>query len=102
LFAVVMVVVKLTQQYAPAGGIYLVAAIAGLTDVDAITLSLAQNTRNGFSYQTAAIAIAVAAASNTLVKCGMVLVLGHARLRLRLVMATAVLLSCGAIAAVLL
>ena len=38
LFAVVLVIVKLTREYAPPGGLYVVATIAGLTDVDAITL----------------------------------------------------------------
>jgi uncharacterized membrane protein (DUF4010 family) len=33
--------VKLTQVHFPGGGYYVVAGLAGLTDVDAITLSMA-------------------------------------------------------------
>ena len=41
-FAVVLLVVKLVQNYFPGEGFYVVAALAGLTDVDAITLSMAE------------------------------------------------------------
>ena len=39
-FAVVLLVVALVQMYWPGRGLYMVAALAGLTDVDAITLSI--------------------------------------------------------------
>ena len=51
------------------------AALAGTTDVDAITLSMAQYARSG-NPQVAAHAITIAVLSNTVVKTGMVLVLG--------------------------
>ena len=38
LFAVILLVVKIVQTHAPDGGIYVVAALAGSVDVDAITL----------------------------------------------------------------
>ena len=98
LFAVVLVVVKITERYAPAEGMYLVAAVAGLTDVDAITLSMAGYARQGNELAIAAAAIAIAALSNTLVKCGMVLVLGSQPLRLRLAGATAVIVVVGLLA----
>lgn len=96
LFGVVLVVVKLTELYAPRGGIYIVAAIAGLTDVDAITLSVAQNAGESLSFAVATRAIIIAALSNTLVKCAMVLVLGRGPLRARLAVSTGVLLAAGA------
>ena len=46
------------------------AAIAGLTDVDAITLSMSEFAKSGEA-RVAVIAIVIAALSNTLVKCGM-------------------------------
>ena len=98
LFAVVLVIVKITERYAPAEGMYLVAAVAGLTDVDAITLSMAGYARQGNELAIAAAAIAIAALSNTLVKCGMVLVLGSQPLRLRLAGATAVIVVVGLLA----
>lgn len=99
LFAVVLVIVELTQKYAPVEGLYLVAAVAGLTDVDAITLSMAQGSRDGIGFTVATHAIGIAAVSNTLVKCTMVLALGRGPLRPRLAVATAVLVACGALAA---
>ena len=41
-FAAVLLLVKVIQLYVPGGGVYIVAALAGLTDVDAITLSMAE------------------------------------------------------------
>ena len=94
-FALVLVVVKLTERYAPVEGLYVVAAVAGLTDVDAITLSMAGFARDSADLGTAAAAIAIGALSNTLVKCGMVVVLGSRPLRQRLMLATAAILAVG-------
>lgn len=98
LFALVLVIVKLTERYASVEGLYLVAAVAGLTDVDAITLSMAEYARQGGGPAVAAAAIAIAALSNTLVKWGMVAVLGSRPLRLRLAGATAAILAAGLLA----
>lgn len=97
LFALVLVIVKLTERYASAEGLYVVAAVAGLTDVDAITLSMADYARQGNTLAVAATAIAIAALSNTVVKCGMVLALGSRALRLRLAGATVVVVTVGLI-----
>jgi uncharacterized membrane protein (DUF4010 family) len=94
-FALVLLLVKLTERYAPVEGLYVVAGIAGLTDVDAITLSMAEFARQSGDLATATAAIALAALSNTLVKCGMVLMFGSRPLRLRLTLATAVILAVG-------
>lgn len=95
LFAAVLLVVKLTERYAPAEGLYIVAALAGLTDVDAITLSMSEFAQQSALLPTAAAAITVAALSNTIVKCGMVLVLGSPALRVRLFGATVIILLAG-------
>lgn len=77
LFLVVSALVTLVQRhYQNAGGFYLVAVLAGLTDVDAITLSMAGYARSGGDAGVAIRAITMAATSNTLVKCGMAVVLG--------------------------
>ena len=74
LFALVLLVVKIVQAHAPETGLYFVAALAGTTDVDAITLSMAQyarrQTRSGVD------AITIAVLSNTIVKAAMVAALG--------------------------
>ena len=91
LFALVLVVVELTRQHAPEGGIYVVSAIAGLTDVNAITLSLAQQASDAAGFEIAARALGIAALANTLVKFLLVAMLGRGPLRLRLAVATGVL-----------
>jgi uncharacterized membrane protein (DUF4010 family) len=72
-----------------------VAAVTGLTDVDAITLSMAEFARHSTDLATATAAIAIAALSNTLVKYGMVVMLGSQPLRQRLTLATAAILAVG-------
>ncbi len=87
MFAAVLLVVKLTEHYAPAEGLYLVAAIAGTTDVDAITLSMAQYAQQAGREQLAATALVIAVLSNTLVKTVLVCTIGSAGLRQRLLSA---------------
>ena len=95
LFAIVLLVVQLTQTYLHGEGLYVVAAIAGLTDVDAITLSMADYARLGGDVHTAVAAIIVASLSNTVVKCGLAVALGSSALRLRLLPATVAILAVG-------
>jgi len=95
-FALVLLVVKLVQTYAPGHGVYFVAALAGTTDVDAITLSMAQYARTG-SAQVAVQAITVAALTNTVVKTAMVSVLADAKLRRPTMAAAALVLASGAV-----
>jgi len=96
-FAVVLLAVKLVETYLPASGLYAVAALAGLTDVDAITLSVAQPAK-GLAAETAAAAIGIAAASNTLVKCGMAVLVGSRELGRHVSVSTAAMLAAGAVA----
>lgn len=92
MFAAVLLVVKLTEHFAPAEGLYLVAAIAGTTDVDAITLSMAQYAQQAGREQLAATALVIAVLSNTLVKTTLVCALGSAGLRQRLLRACALII----------
>ncbi len=93
-FAAVMLLVKVVQQNLPAQSIYVVAALAGLTDVDAIALSMADSARTG-NASMAANAIVIAAVTNTVVKCGMVMTLGASALKPPIVVATAAILATG-------
>jgi len=101
LFSLVLLAVVLVQTYAPGKGELLVAAIAGLSDVDAITLSMATFARDGGSSDTAAQAITVAAFSNTLVKCGLVVGLADPAFRARIIAVTAALVTAGTLALLL-
>jgi uncharacterized membrane protein (DUF4010 family) len=96
-FAAVLLVVKLVQTYAPDRGLYFVAALAGTTDVDAITLSMAQYARNG-AMDVASRAIVIATLANTVVKAGMVGALASASLRKPVLLAAAGILAAGGVA----
>jgi uncharacterized membrane protein (DUF4010 family) len=99
LFAVVLLVVAGVERYSPGRGYYLVAALAGLPDVDAITLSMVGLARGGgVDLATAAGALVVAALANTLLKCGMVMAAASAGLRRSMVTVTAALVVVGVVA----
>ncbi len=101
-FAVVLLVVGLARRYFPGQGYYVVAALAGLTDVDAITLSMAALARDGGTDAvTAAGTMVVAAIANTLTKCGIILALASATLRLRILTVTAAIVAAGLLTLVL-
>lgn len=70
LLAVVMVLAKLSTSAAGATGAFVVAAISGTVDVDAVTLSMSRLAPESLSLERAAVAIAIAAAVNTLAKAG--------------------------------
>lgn len=99
-FAVVLLVVKLVEAQAPPSGMYLVAGLAGTTDVDAITLSMADYAKSG-DWHVAAHAITIAVLSNTIIKTGMVVALGSPALRRAILVATGAILGVG-VAAILL
>jgi len=108
-FTAVLLAVKLVQTYWPGQGFYVVSALAGLTDVDAITLSMAEYAKSGGgeeqaaqtgAAQVAATSIGIAAIANTLVKCGLVLFLGSWAVSWRVLIATGLVLAVGAAAAV--
>ncbi len=96
LFASVLLIVRGVELYLPGVGLYVVAALAGATDVDPITLSMASPTRE-VAATPAAAAIAIAAASNTLVKCVLVATLGAPALRRHVIVSTGALLGAGAL-----
>ncbi len=96
-FAVILLAVKLAQTYLPQEGMYGIAALAGTTDVDAITLSVANLTSTGAMDPALAVrSIVIAALSNTLVKMGMIAWLGSPPLRRRVGWVTASLVATAA------
>ena len=83
IYAVILLAANAARLYLGDTGIYLSSIASGLADVDAITLSLAELSRDpgDLDHHTAARGIVLAAVSNTLVKGGVVLVMGSAALR---------------------
>jgi len=98
MFAVVLVAVALMQRFSPGRGELVVAGLAGLTDVDAITLSMATFARDGGATTIAAQAITIASFTNTLVKCALVVTLARTSFRWPIAAATAAIVSSGALA----
>ncbi len=82
-YAIVLVISKAAKFYLGESGLYFSSFVAGLADVDAITLSVADLSQDpgGISLMTAKRAIILAAVANTVVKGGMVLSLGSKKLR---------------------
>jgi uncharacterized membrane protein (DUF4010 family) len=87
MYALVLLGVALGEEHFGDAGLYIVAVISGLTDMDAITLSAAQMTNSGLSPTTAWKAILLASMANFLFKFGIVVSLGHAKLRWRVAVA---------------
>ena len=93
LFGVVTVVAKAAETYFGATGLYLAGALTGLTDVDAISLSMANlATMNPESLLIAARTIVIAVVANTLVKAVMAAFMGAPALRRTVSLATILLL----------
>lgn len=82
LYAVILVLSNWAQSYFGDAGVYLSSVVAGLADVDAITLSMAQLHESGdLGAATATRAIVIAAAANTVLKGGIVALTGTRGLR---------------------
>jgi uncharacterized membrane protein (DUF4010 family) len=78
-------------------GVYSTAAVLGLTDVDALTVSMARGVAYAASLHTAAVAIAVGVLANTLLKLTLALLFGSATFQ-RIVGLTLALVALVAIA----
>jgi len=84
LYALVLLAVAAAEEHLGDRGLYAVAFLSGLTDMDAITLSTAQLAKDArIEVDTAWRLILVASLSNLLFKLGIVAVLGNRRLLLR-------------------
>lgn len=84
LYALVLLAVAVAKQYFGSAGLYLVAIISGLTDLDAITLSTGQLAdSNKIEARIAWQVILTAVLSNLLFKFGIVAALGSANLTKR-------------------
>jgi uncharacterized membrane protein (DUF4010 family) len=81
IYALVSLAVAAARHYFDSAGIYAVAGISGLADMDAITLSTAQMVNHGkLDVNTAWRAIVIASIANLVFKGGIVAMLGDRRL----------------------
>jgi len=81
IFGIVIFAAKAGQFYLGSGGIYAASALAGITSVDAIVLSLAKLAGGNVSQEVAVIAIIIATISNNIVKAGISIVSGSDTLK---------------------
>jgi uncharacterized membrane protein (DUF4010 family) len=96
LYAAVLLAVAFAKQHWGDQGLYTVAAISGLTDMDAITLSTAELMRAGeLPPSTGWRLILVGSLANLVFKGGIVAALGHPRLRRRISVAFTAALVAG-------
>jgi uncharacterized membrane protein (DUF4010 family) len=81
LFQVVLLLVHAARESWGASGVFTTAAILGLTDVDALTVSMTRDVAETVSPAIAATAIAVGVLANTGLKLGLALFFGSRRFR---------------------
>lgn len=75
-FGATLALITLSNRYVGDMGVYAVALVSGIADVDAIILSLSSLAKNGLNPSTAQYAILIAIISNTLAKSALVLFFG--------------------------
>jgi uncharacterized membrane protein (DUF4010 family) len=78
--AIISVLAKIVSETIGNAGVFIVAAVSGLADVDALTLSMTRLSPASVPAATAALAIAIAAGVNTVVKAAMATTVGTARM----------------------
>jgi uncharacterized membrane protein (DUF4010 family) len=97
-YAAVLFAAKIAQTFLGDGGLYTAAVLAGATEVDAISLSMARFHLAGTAAATAATAITLAAITNTAVKAGLAFWLGGTALALRVIAGLSAALGAGVVA----
>ena len=82
IYGIISVFVKLFTEMEFGNGLLALSFVSGLTDMDAIALSITHNLKEGgVALQLAARAVILAALANTLLKAGLVMALGAPQLR---------------------
>lgn len=85
LYAIIAFAVKVVREQGWTQGLLPLSFVSGLTDMDAISLSIARDQQGAAEVPTLATqAVIIAAVSNTLLKAGMAVVLGSAGLKARI------------------
>ncbi|MCS0305392.1 DUF4010 domain-containing protein [Vibrio diabolicus] len=95
--AVIMLLAHALSNWFGNAGVLILSALSGITDVDAISLTLGRQSTQTLSVTTAALGILIAASVNTIVKMGMVIAIGDKKLwhRIAPVMTGCVVVGAG-------
>ena len=100
IYGVILLVVRGATEYLGQGGVFAVAALSAVADVDAVTIAYTQlGARDGL-WRIPAAAIALAAVINTLVKLGIAWMRGAGSFRPRVAAALGAMAAAGAAAGV--
>jgi len=95
--AVVLLGVFYLRDWLGIGGVYAAAALSGVTDVDALTISVSRLVGGDLAASTGAIAVFIAVSVNTAVKGGISLVAGDRRLGLRVIAVFLAVIAAGGV-----
>jgi uncharacterized membrane protein (DUF4010 family) len=95
-FQIVMIVLEAARAWFGEIGVFTTAALAGLTDMDALTLSMSDLSRDPGMAPTAATALVIGVIANTVLKTGAAAVLGEANYRRKVVPALLLIAAAGA------
>ncbi|WP_395355776.1 MgtC/SapB family protein [Vibrio sp. D3] len=95
--ALIMLLAHALSDWFGNAGVLILSALSGITDVDAISLTLGRQSTQTLSVTTAALGILIAASVNTIVKMGMVIAIGDKKLwrRIAPVMTGCVVVGAG-------
>jgi uncharacterized membrane protein (DUF4010 family) len=100
LYALIVLLVKWAQDVFGGAGLYVASFLSGLTDLDAISLSLAQLQKAGHVLANeGARALVIAAMANALLKAGMAVTLGSASMRRPVMLVLGATALCAGLAA---
>lgn len=95
LFQLVLFALELASRWFGSTGVLASAALLGLTDADALTMSVASRVRDGLAVSVGAAAIAVGIMANTVTKLAIAVAVGRGRFRLRAGAGLAAILLAG-------
>ena len=103
IYAIVLIAANYAQQHLGSAGVYLISFIAGITDVNAITLTISDLARNAtIPAQVAALGILISGITNTASKGVIAYSLGSPELRKHIVPAFGLIVVVGIAASLLL
>jgi uncharacterized membrane protein (DUF4010 family) len=102
LFQVVLFAVFYLRRWIGEGGLMAGGFVLGLTDVDALTLSMTRSVASGTSILAASRAIAIGIVANSLLKAAIAITAGHGRFRIQAAGSLIAMAAAGAAALALL
>lgn len=98
IYTLIIVLLSYAQEHFGQSGIYFSSGIAGLSDIDAVTVSVSKMAGTGLEHSIAEIAILIAVLSNTLVKMAIAIWAGSRELRRYACIGYGIILLMGALA----